>query len=200
MNLQEIKKIIGERRGQQILTQNLLSDSKSNYQKFSINLKKHEKALEVVKLAALKTQEQIQYHISDITSLALSAVFPEPYELIIEFVERRNKTECDLFFSRNGQRIDPMNSSGGGPIDIASFALRIASWSLQRPIRSNTIILDEPMKNLSKEYQEQGALMLQEVSRKLGIQFIIVTHEPVLARFADKTFNVSIKNGISRVE
>ena len=93
-----------------------------------------------------------------------------------------------------------MNSSGGGPIDIASFALRIASWSLQRPIRSNTIILDEPMKNLSKEYQEQGALMLQEVSRKLGIQFIIVTHEPVLARFADKTFNVSIKNGISRVE
>ena len=200
MNLHEIKKIIGERRGQQILTQNLLSDSKSNYQKFSINLKKHEKALEVVKLAALKTQEQIQYHISDITSLALSAVFPEPYELIIEFVERRNKTECDLFFSRNGQRIDPMNSSGGGPIDIASFALRIASWSLQRPIRSNTIILDEPMKNLSKEYQEQGALMLQEVSRKLGIQFIIVTHEPVLARFADKTFNVSIKNGISRVE
>ena len=97
-------------------------------------LGQHEKALEVVKAVGLKTQQQLQFHISDITSLALDAVFPNPYELVAEFVQRRNKTECDLFFSRDGNKVDPLSASGGGAVDVAAFALRVASWSMQRPL------------------------------------------------------------------
>lgn len=199
MTFEDIKKELNKKIGKRDETKSLLSESNSTLLQIKKKTKKHERALELVKLAALKTQEQIQFHISDITSLALSAVFPEPYELVLEFVERRNKTECDLYFKRNEERMDPLDSSGGGPVDIASFALRIASWSLQQPNGNNTIILDEPFKNLSKEYREQGALLLQEVSQKLGIQFIIVTHMPILTQYADKVFNVDIKNKISKV-
>ena len=42
----------------------------------------HEKALTIIKEVGRKTQEKLQFHISDITSLALDAVMPEdPYKL-----------------------------------------------------------------------------------------------------------------------
>lgn len=162
-------------------------------------LRKHEEAREIIKAVGIATQNQISFHISDITSLALEAVFDNPYQLEVEFVQRRNKTECDLYFVREGEKVDPLTASGGGTVDIASFALRIASWSMMRPHSRNTIILDEPFKHLSDIYQNQASAMVKELSKKLNLQFIIVTHKESLTSFADKIFNVSIKNGKSKV-
>ena len=41
--------------------------------------------------------------------------------------------------------------------------------------------------------------MIKEVSDKLGIQFIIVTHEATLAAEADKVFETKIKNGKTKI-
>lgn len=161
------------------------------------DLKNHEKALEIIKQVSKKTQEKLQYHFSDITSLALEAVLDNPYELKVEFVERRNKIECDLYFERDGARRDPMKEAGGGAADIASFALRIASWALAKS--RNTIILDEPFKNLDKSKHEKASKMLKEISIRLGIQFIIVTHEQALTEAADRVFEVTKKRKISKV-
>jgi len=147
----------------------------------------------------LKTQQQLQYHISDITSLALEAVFNDPYELVVEFVQRRNKTECDLYFQRDENRMDPLSASGGGAVDVASFALRIASWSMERPKSRNVIILDEPLRFLSNDHQEKASIMIKEISEKLGIQFIIVTHEPILASYADQVFETKIMKGVTQI-
>ena len=160
----------------------------------------HEQAKEIIRTVGQKTQNQLSFHISDLVSMALDAVFPDPYEMKVDFVQRRNKTECDLSFVRGDMEIDPMTASGVGAVDIASFALRIASWSMMRPRTSNTIILDEPFKFLSENYQELASAMLKEISQKLGIQFIIVSHEPILAEHADKIFKVSINKGKSKVE
>jgi len=159
----------------------------------------HEQAREIIREVGLKTQEQLQYHISDITSMALEAVFDDPYELVVEFVQRRNKTECDLLFQRDGQRIDPISASGVGAIDVAAFALRIASWSMQTPRKRNVIILDEPFRYLSVGYQGAASRMLKELSDRLDIQFIIITHEPTLTQYADRTFTVKLKKGVSYV-
>jgi len=163
------------------------------------NLIWHEQAREVIRSAGLATQEQLQYHISDITSLALEAVFPDPYELIVDFVHRRNKTECDLVFQRNGERVDPITASGGGAIDVASFALRIASWAMMNPRTRNTIILDEPFKHLSTDLLARAGVMLDEISKKLKLQIIMVTHSEELAETGDTVFTVSMQKGISNV-
>lgn len=160
----------------------------------------HEEAREIIRETGIKTMNQISYHISDITSLALEAVFDNPYRLVTEFVQRRNKTECDLYFERDGNRVDPLAASGVGAVDIASFALRIASWSMNRPHSRNVIILDEPFKCLSDNYQEKASMMLKELSEKLNLQFILISHNPTLSLAADKTFEVSIHKGISKVK
>ena len=163
------------------------------------NLKRHERAREIIKHVGKKTQEQLSFHISDITSLALSAVFPNPYELHVNFVERRNKMECDLMFFRDGHEMEPKDASGGGAIDVAAFALRIASWSMQNPKSRNVVLLDEPMRFLSVDLQNQASEMIKQVSEKLCIQLIIITHESTLAAFADKVFEAKLKKGITYI-
>lgn len=153
-------------------------------------LKQAEKAKEVIREVGIRTQQQIQYHISDVTSLAMQAVFPDPYTLEVEFIQRRNKTECDIYFARNGNRVDPLNASGGGVVDVASLALRVASWSLMSPRTRGTIIQDEPMRFVSTDLQERAGEMVAEISKKLGLQFIMITHEESLTIHADKVYTV----------
>ena len=153
-------------------------------------LKQAEKAKEVIREVGIRTQQQIQYHISDVTSLAMQAVFPDPYTLEVEFIQRRNKTECDIYFARNGNRVDPLNASGGGVVDVASLALRVASWSLMSPRTRGTIIQDEPMRFVSSDLQERAGEMVAEISKKLGLQFIMITHEESLTIHADKVHTV----------
>lgn len=199
MTIPQLRTKLERLKGHKEQLQKSLSDSQKNLSDLIVSLENHIKAREIIREVGMTTQQQLQYHISDITSLALNAVFDDPYELKVNFVQRRNKTECDLLFVRDGKEYDPIDASGVGTIDVASFALRIASWSMKRPRTRNTIILDEPMRYLSAEYQERASQMIKELSDKLKIQFIIVTHEEILTSAADKIFTVKIKNGISSV-
>lgn len=200
MDLQEIKNKIEQRKGkvEQIKTDiaNLAYDNNKKTSRL-LNL---EKAREIVKAVGLKTQQNLQFHISDIASLALDSVFPEPYKLVLDFVERRNKTECDILFERNGDVMKPVDSSGVGSVDIAAFALRIASWSMSRPRPRPLIILDEPFKHLSAEYHEAAAEMIKSVSAKLGIQIIMVTHNKTFASHADKMFTTTLRRGRTKIK
>ena len=200
MTLKELRTNFERQKGEQAQVEKSLATTRKQLKENRRQLMYHEQAREIIREVGLKTQQELQYHISDITTLALEAVFPEsPYELVAEFVERRNKTECDLYFTREGQKVHPVDASGGGAVDVAAFALRVASWSMEQPRSRPVLILDEPLRFLSVDKQEKASQMIQEISKRLGIQFIIVTHEETLALDADKTFNVSIKNGRSKV-
>ena len=199
MNLQAIRNNLEQAKGKKIQIEQSIQKLEKEVKLAGRDLRQHEKAREIIKVVGLQTQQHLQFHISDITSMALEAVFNDPYKLVTEFVERRNKTECDLFFERDGNKVDPLTASGGGTVDVAAFALRIASWSMEFPHSNNAIILDEPMRFVSVDKQEQASLMIKEISKKLGIQFIIITHEPTLAAHADKIFYSHIKKGISKI-
>jgi DNA repair exonuclease SbcCD ATPase subunit len=200
MNLREIRSRIEQLKGSREELQRNLETTEGRLENNRIKLGYHEQAREIIRAVGLRTQEQLQFHISDITSLALEAVYPDPYKLIAEFVQRRNKTECDLLFERNGQRIEPMDSSGGGTVNIASFALRVASWSMENPRSNNVLILDEPFGNISVDLLPRASQMLREISDKLKLQMIMVTHSEELMECADRTFRVTKNSGESTVQ
>jgi len=156
------------------------------------------KARKVIQKVAQDTQQELEYHVSNLVTMAEHAIFDDPYNFEIEFVQRRNKTECDLWFSRNDVRQDPMSSAGGGALDVASFALRCSFWALNRT--RPVIVLDEPFKFLSRDLQEKASQMIKSVSEKLHIQFIIVSHIDELIGSADKIFRVQQGgDGVSEV-
>ena len=158
-------------------------------------------AQEILQTVAQATQRELEYHISELVTLALKAVFPDPYEMHLDFVTRRNKTEADLSFSLGEETgIDPMTASGGGAVDVAAFGLRVSSWSLSRPHTRAVLLLDEPFRFLNKALQSKASLILKEISTSLGLQMIIVTHEENLLDAADRIFETTQQKGVSRVK
>ena len=200
MNTLMLRTRLERQRGKKIQIEATIATKEESLQTLQRQFKRHEKAREIIRTVGLQTQQQLQFHISDVTSLALESVFNDPYQLKVDFVQRRNKTECDLLFIKGDSEMDPLTASGGGAVDVAAFALRIASWSMAHPRTRATIILDEPLRFLSADNQEKASRMIKELSQRLGLQFIIVTHESVLASYADKVFEVSIRKGKTKVE
>jgi len=159
----------------------------------------HEASI-VFKKSAILTQNHLADHLSLIATKALKAVFPEKdVELVVEFVERRNTTECDMWIEEGGHQFSLMESRGFGMTDIVSFALRVAYTLLHSS--DNVMIIDEPFRNLSKDKHAAASLMIQELSEELGIQFIICTHSTDLIEYADKAFHVDqTQDGISFIK
>jgi len=196
---QPFRNLLEQQKGQKTQIEKTITELTSNLKEDRRSLHRHEQAKEIIREVGLKTQEQLSFHISDIASLALDSVFDNPYKLEVEFVQRRNKTECDLYFVRDEEKMDPLSASGGGAVDVTAFALRIASWSMNQPHTRPVIILDEPLRFLSVDLQERASTMIKEISKKLGLQFIIITHESTLATYADKVFETKIRRGVTKI-
>ena len=159
-----------------------------------------EEARVIFQTAAQITQTQLAERIEKIVSSALAAVFPDPYTFKIEFVKKRNSTECNLLFEKNGKTRSPLSACGFGAADIASLALRVAYWKLDENAR-NCLILDEPTRYLSLDKHESASMMISQLSKMPGgLQFLIVTHSKSLSKYADKCFKVEQKEGVSFLE
>ena len=152
---------------------------------------------------AQKTQSRLSFHISNFISSNLEAIWGEDaYTFSMEFIEKRNKTEVSMLLHtpEGDVSLDSLNNvrGGGGVLDIVAFGLRIALWSLQSQ-KQKVMILDQPLSNLDQEHLPKAGELIKELSEKLGIQFIIINHNPALAEIADNTIEVVKENNVSKV-
>ncbi len=148
-----------------------------------------------------KIQEDLCFSIEEIVNMILRSCFD--YYFAIDFVVKRGKTEIDMYIQgEDGDKIYPMDSSGGGVVDLISFGLRIALWALSGN-KENLIILDEPFKYLSRDLLPKVSEMFKELNKKLGFQIIVVTHSELMSDMIedeDKLFKVEKLNNISVVK
>ena len=199
VNISNLENSLHKQKGIKESLQSRISDSECKLKKYKKTLKNLKDAGIILKVVAQQTQEELQYRISEIVTLALNSVFEDDWTFNIDFVFKRGKTEADIYLEKNGEKYNPMDDMGGGIVDVVSFALRIMAWTLQSPQSRNTIILDEPFRFLSKELQINAGNMLKELSKKLQLQFIMVTHENAFIDCADRLFTVTQKKGVSEV-
>ena len=135
---------------------------------------------ECVVAAAERSQRQVHGKLAAVVSEALQAVFPDPYSFVLKFERSRGKTSATLVFERGGQEFDPTTASGGGVLDVASFALRVACICIHRPARRKLLILDETFKYLSQDLRHRVAGLLETLANELGFQFVLISHSPEL--------------------
>lgn len=159
-----------------------------------------ESAQAILQAVAQETQKELEYRVSELVSLAMAAVFPDPYTLKLSFEMKRGRTEAEFLFELDGETVNPKYGSGGGVKDVAALALRLAVWSLRGGRTRPLIVLDEPFKNPSKGYRPKVAKLLKRLSRDLGLQIIMVTHDEELIEHADKVFLVKRVRKVSHVE
>jgi len=195
--LAQIRDVVVEARAQRDLLESQLSSAEGKRSALARLLESQELAHALIQSVAQETQGQLKIHIEDIVQSALDVCFPEQYEFHMEFEMKRDKTECDLYVVKDGEKMNPTDSNGGGLTDAISTGLRIACLCLSQNDR--TIVMDEPMKFLSSNLKPVMAELLKELSHRLGIQLIVVTHDPEFAAIADRTFEVKQKEGKSEI-
>lgn len=140
-----------------------------------------QEAQQLAQHVAQHIQAQAHRRIATVVSKCLSSVFGEDaYEFQIKFEKKRGKTEAKLIFVRDGKEFHPLRSSGGGVVDVASFALRLACLVLSKPQARKLLILDEPMKHLSSDYRPKIGHMLETIAEDMGVQIVMVTHDETL--------------------
>jgi DNA repair exonuclease SbcCD ATPase subunit len=199
VNLQEMKNIIEQKKGRLALLEEQLAKCQGEKEASSTMLDRTQKARALVQFVAQETQKKIEYQISGLATMALASVFPDPYEVQLRFVERRNATEADIVFIKDGNETDDiLNAGGGGVADVASFALRVALWSIKKT--RSTFLLDEPFKFVSIGLQDKCSAMIKNLSEKLKIQIIMVSHLPEIIQSADKIISIIAEEGRSSID
>lgn len=160
---------------------------------------KVEKAQEIVKKVTTEVQQQIKFSVTKIISLALSSIYNDTYEFDLDFGTRGGRTTITPFFKKNGENYIIGQETGGGHLDIASLALRLSLWTLNKT--RNTIILDEPFRFLDVTAQEKLGEMLKFLCDKLNLQIIMVTHISAegLLNEASRVYEVIKTENVSEV-
>lgn len=202
MEIQKIKELYQQSKGMKNQLINLLEKSKLEKNQLEQKLKYVEQAQVFLQKVAQETQEHLKFQIEDIVNLALETCFPGEYEFEILFEISRGKTSAELSFKdqRSSRPIDPMNASGGGVADVVAFALRIACYAMENGT-DNLIVLDEPMKFVSRDLLANVCEIFRTLADKLNLQVIMVTHIPELIDVADRVFVVKKNSdGISEVK
>jgi len=139
-----------------------------------------QEAQRVVQEVAARVQQQAHDRIASVVSRCLAAVFGEDaYQFRIDFEQKRGRTEAKLVFVRGDLVLeDPTGESGGGQVDVAALALRLACLALSRPRKRLLLCLDEPMRNVNGEvYQERVGQLLLTLAEEMGVQFVVVSDD-----------------------
>jgi len=192
------RKIVERRKGRRDSVLQDLKASKKNLRALKRELKSSEEASVVIQTVAKKTQDQLEYNLSNLVSIAMASILPDPYELKLYFSLRRGRVETDLKFIRRGMEIDPVRGSAGGAVDIAALSMRPSIHVLTRPRPRNSLLLDEPLVALKgSDMPKRGSELIKEMSRNIKMQVIMVSHSDELIGSADRIFNIAMKNGES---
>lgn len=179
MNIQEIKARLTAKNAQYVAACERVKEDREALYAAEDELESATEARNVVQAVSHAVQEKVHERVAGLVTYCLRAIFGEgAYEFKLVFEQKRGRTECRPTFLRNGVEVHPLKGAGGGAADVASFALRLVVLKLSR-VRQ-LLILDEPFKWLSAEYQEKARTLLEELASDMGVQVIMVTHNEEL--------------------
>jgi DNA repair exonuclease SbcCD ATPase subunit len=200
MTLSELQTYVVSKKGEFSLLQKQLEEKKGEVGNTQEEWENHTKARWLLSEAQIRTQTRFKEAVESLVSLALRSVYDRPFSFILDFSRVRNKLECTPSL-QEGDVIynDIRDCQGGGLVDIIALAFRLVLWHLKKPHSRNTILLDEPLRFLGSLTEKAGE-MLREISHRLGIQIVMVSHSEELIDMADRSFNVTHNGTFSTVK
>lgn len=143
-------------------------------------------------------QAQFQKKVASVVSRGLSIVFEEEMELKLETKTRGDLTTVDLkliqeYGNNDFLETGLVGSVGGTIVVMLNILLRILMTMSAHPSMRRFLELDEPFGQADVDMIPAFGDLLRELSRKLGFQILMVTHEKVLTDIGDTAYQV-VKN------
>lgn len=200
MKIEEIERSLTILANRRSFLKDQISEKKKEVKRLKRLEQAQKDARDIIREASQITQSKMKVTVTDVVTSFLRAVpFRNKYEFQMEFVQKRNNVGCELFFSRGDKRISPIDSSGYGTSDVASFALSSGYVLLSDGV-SKVLIADEPFANLNKSNHVYVFEMIKQLSTEFGFQIILSTHETSVIEGADNVVEVYMgKKGNSKI-
>ncbi len=133
--------------------------------------------------------------IESVVSDGLRRVFDDPtLTLVVEKKAQARGNVYRLLVSKDGgEPYDPMNSYGGGVVNVMGILLRLIL--IKRFKLAKLIVLDEQFNNVSSDYLPTVSALLKTLTDRYGYTILAVTHQPILADAADAVYQVTPQEG-----
>lgn len=191
MTLEEIRTATSKAQGSRLHLSEALASRELQIARSLEDTAAFEDVQRLIQETAQEVQEGIRFHIQDIVQHALDAIFPGPvYKFLVEFTVSRGRTEARLLVEKGGNVMDDlMEDDGGTLVQIVAMALRIAVWTLAPT--DNVLIFDEPGNQVSAQYKPVFAEIIRGLSKRLGVQILMVSHDDTYIATADRVFTVT---------
>jgi len=124
-----------------------------------------------------------------LVTYGLKTVFDDQDLTFVPVITKKNeRMHIDLKTSNHGLEGD-YDSYGGSVAVIESFLLRILCMLKKNLARF--MLLDETFAAVGSEYINNTGKLLSELSKKLGIDILLVTHQKEFQESADHVYRVS---------
>ena len=200
--LQKIREYVFQKRSERQALNNELSSVNLKLAEDESTLSLIEKSLSALqKLTDLKKKETTK-KIEDIISYGLQTIFEDSsYQFkIVDSIKRKQvvydfRVYSDAFKSEDGVSI--LDSRGGGVIAVVSFLLRLLLLCMVDKKAERFLALDEPFTALSKNYHENLVQVVKQITEKLGVQMLVVSHQESLDSFGDVVYELRQVNGVT---
>lgn len=148
----------------------------------------------VMKTTSIKNVETL------ITKGLHDIVDEKDLSFVIKYDSKRNfiQAQYKIHSKMKDQDYDIVNSFGGGIADVISILQRIIF--VYKFNTAKVLILDESGKFISPDKQANLGKFLSDISNKLGMQVILITHKKEVESQANQVIKVTQVNGVSSAE
>jgi DNA repair exonuclease SbcCD ATPase subunit len=155
-----------------------------DYEKARIAINKY------AKISQKETKKQIEY----LVTLAIRSIFDREFTFKLDFQEKANKVYAvPIVIDGKHEFTNLKEDLGGSMVDIISLAFKIVLWSMEIPRKRPLFIIDEPFRFTGRLVKKAG-YMLKYLSKELGFQVVMVSHDEELIDICDRVWGV-IHNG-----
>lgn len=168
-------------------------EKKKEYEELTKKSVLQEEGLNLLKnLIQTMATEHIN-EVADFINEGLKTIFyDKEYTIEIEIEDKRNLKQANLYLiEKNGEDIlksSLKDSVGGGVLVTIGFLLQV--FYIQYHGLSPIIFLDEAFTQLSDKYIIYLKMFIEDLAKRLGFIFVLITHDERLMHNAAKTYEV----------
>jgi chromosome segregation ATPase len=157
------------------------------YEKESTILEKTEKILKhLMDTLAKKDLSKMD----SLVTYGINTIFPDKdLKFVSKLVERGSKLRINLNTIYRGMEVD--SGSRGSVTVIESFLLRVLC--IMKLKKAPFLFMDEPFGAVDKDYQYRVSPLVAELAKKLKMDILLVTHNPIFMEDADKSYRVKLE-------
>lgn len=160
----------------------------------------HEKALTILQELESTWRGVYEEALAALGTKGLSAIWQKDIQVVLESSVKRGVANLDIVLVKEGQKVRIKGGSGGSIAQILTVILRILITTSSRPALRPLLALDEPFSQVAEEHRPALGQLLKELTSRLGLQLLFVSHERELADYADVVYEVKEDGKVVQVK